>query len=314
MERILFVIGLFCLAVGCSPIESKQEAADTMAAVFEDADTIEVDEAPRDTSHVGITSDKTLLRLPPAERLPFSKLTPEVERDTSAMQLLSRMMNMYDYCTTGQDYWYWVDAVHQCCSEYSHAHSIRLSPQRCYDLMVEIALAQVADYRQGGPNERNSYAEISERMTFYRVVDLYQQTIGSTALDSLEHPAVLRELLLKEYSAWNAWARSNVRNGSLRLMAENRLRELRIERSILCNGYAYKQKGTTPTQKMWDEWKYQNVKDETDAKTVALFERWMSIRHKINKELPRSVKESYDYMTADIHSRYVGTLKPLVGR
>ncbi len=117
-------------------------------------------------------------------------------------------------------------------------------------------------------------------------------------------------------------------------LSENRRAELEIERSIIFGAKPYQQKGTTVTAKEWDEWisensvpddiDYLNEMDHADlipsdslvtdrVNTLkSTFSRWLKARQTLAAALPKEQGDSYDNLTADIHSRMIGKLENII--
>ena len=107
-----------------------------------------------------------------------------------------------------------------------------------------------------------------------------------------------------------------------------------MERDIILNGKPYQQKGKTVTAKEWEQWIADNSvpEDINDLKKMGdtdripsdtlvadrvntlkfTFSRWLKARQALAAALPKEQGDSYDYLTADIHSRMVGKLAAII--
>ena len=116
-------------------------------------------------------------------------------------------------------------------------------------------------------------------------------------------------------------------------LSENRRAELDAERDIILNGKPYKQKGQTVTAKEWEKWIADNsvpedldmlerydtnlipsdsiVTDRVDTLKTT-FARWLKARQSLAAALPKEQGDSYDYLTADMHSRMTGKLEAII--
>ena len=117
-------------------------------------------------------------------------------------------------------------------------------------------------------------------------------------------------------------------------LSSNRRAELEVERDIILNGKPYQQKGKTVTAKEWEQWIADNSvpEDIDDLKKMgdtdripsdtlvadrvnslkSTFSRWLKARQALAAALPKEQGDSYDFLTADIHSRMVGKLAAII--
>lgn len=100
-------------------------------------------------------------------------------------------------------------------------------------------------------------------------------------------------------------------------LSENRRAELDVERDIILNGKAYKQKGQTVTAKEWEKWIADNsvpedldMLEKNDTRIPSdsivtdrvntlktMFARWLKARQDLAAALPKEQGDSYDYLT-----------------
>ena len=117
-------------------------------------------------------------------------------------------------------------------------------------------------------------------------------------------------------------------------LSSNRRAELEVERDIVLSGKLYRQKGKTVTSKEWEQWITDNSvpEDIDDLKKMgdtdripsdslvtdrvntlkSAFARWLKARQALAAALPKELGDSYDGMTADIHSRMIGKLADII--
>ncbi len=115
-------------------------------------------------------------------------------------------------------------------------------------------------------------------------------------------------------------------------LSENRRAELDVERDIILNGKIYRQKGETVTAKEWEKWIADNSvpedlemleKNDTRIPSDSIvtdrvntlkttFARWLKARQDLAAALPKEQGDSYDYLTADMHSRMTGKLEAII--
>ena len=94
----------------------------------------------------------------------------------------------------------------------------------------------------------------------------------------------------------------------------------------------YKQKGRTVTAKEWEKWIADNSvpedldmleKNDTRIPSDSIvtdrvntlkttFARWLKARQDLAAALPKEQGDSYDYLTADMHSRMTGKLEAII--
>ena len=100
----------------------------------------------------------------------------------------------------------------------------------------------------------------------------------------------------------------------------------------MCIRDSYKQKGQTVTAKEWEKWIADNSvpedldmleKNDTRIPSDSIvtdrvntlkttFARWLKARQALAATLPKEQGDSYDYLTADMHSRMTGKLEAII--
>jgi hypothetical protein len=190
----------------------------------------------------------------------------------------------------------------------------------------------------------NFISYIYATLDYYRTIEAYRQWLQAVPKD-------IRVLAQEEYEAWhdlndarfNLWNDVSYRRewysmkpleieGYYTNLSENRRAELDVERDIILNGKAYKQKGQTVTAKEWEKWIADNSvpedldmleKNDTRIPSDSIvtdrvntlkttFARWLKARQDLAVALPKEQGDSYDYLTADMHSRMTGKLEAII--
>jgi hypothetical protein len=193
-------------------------------------------------------------------------------------------------------------------------------------------------------SEMNFISYIYATLDYYRSIEAYRQWLQAIPKD-------IRQLAQEEYEAWhdlndarfNLWNDVSYRRewysmkpleieGYYTNLSENRRAELDVERDIILNGKAYKQKGQTVTAKEWEKWIADNSvpedldmleKNDTRIPSDSIvtdrvntlkttFARWLKARQDLAAALPKEQGDSYDYLTADMHSRMTGKLEAII--
>lgn len=116
-------------------------------------------------------------------------------------------------------------------------------------------------------------------------------------------------------------------------LSSNRRAELELERGIILEGKPYRQKGKTVTAEQWEEWiSEHSVPEDMEYLTEinselipsdslvadhvntlkSTFSRWLAARQAMASALPKERGISYDNLTADIYSRIIGKLEPII--
>lgn len=264
-------------------------------------------------------------------------------RDSAAMRLANRFMRMHhavDEKGVAMDQLTWVVAV-----------DAILDTFRCEvpDLPADSALGEITrvmdKFSSLSQSEMNMMCYVESSVEAYRTLKAYSQWLA-------EVPSRLAELARDEYAAWydlnrarfTLWRDVSYRQDwySMKPMEvesyysnlmENRRAELALERGIIMGGKPYRQQGRTVSTAQWESWIAEHsvpedldLLQEFDADRIptqefveecvsslkATFDRWLKARQALAAALPEEQGTSYDNLTADIHSRMVGTLKPLV--
>lgn len=263
-------------------------------------------------------------------------------RDVAAMQLANRFSRMHDLVNSNgdaNDKLQWAVAVNAVLDTFRVAVPW-LSP----DSTLEEIGRVVDEFSSQTQLEMNTTAWILATVEYYKTVEAYRHWL-------MDVPASLRPLAQEEYEAWHDLNEARFKfwnhvsytciGYSMRTMevatyystlAENRRAELAVERDIVLRGKPYSQKGKTVTTQQWEEWiaeksvpeDYEFL-EENDTRMPSdslvacrvsgvrtTFARWLAARQAIAAALPEEQGKSYDNLTADIHSRFIGTLDLII--
>ena len=270
--------------------------------------------------------------------------TPSVShRDSAALRLANRFMRMHnavDEKGAALDQLAWVAAVDAILDTFR---------SEVPDLPADSALGEITrvmdKFSSLTQSEMNMMCYVESSVEAYRTLKDYSQWLT-------EVPSRLAELARDEYAAWynlnkdrfTFWRDVSYRQEwySMKPMEvesyymnlmENRRAELALERGIIMGGKSYRQQGRTVTTVQWERWIEENsVPEDLDllqdfdttriptqefvtkcvSSLKASFAHWLKARQALAAALPEEQGTSYDNLTADIHSRIVGALKPLV--
>lgn len=288
-------------------------------------------------AHTAVTLDM-LLAAPVEVEFQWYQYMDSTEMDDAAMKLLCRIMSMYELCSTAADDWVWCQAVDTLAHQFMREKKVYLSQPQEFETAIAAAKHQIDWYDFGSQLEMNLYSTVDARLDYLRVVYKYRQMAAYWSLgDKLKK---MPKLLFEEFSAWHNWATAQYQvyhrekteglpyysmlpmelNAYAQWLTENRMRMLSVEEEVIEYGTVYKQQGKTVTGEQW-----QKVRAAHASDTAALdaAEQWIAARQRIVRYLSaqksayqgsnyKKISESYDCITADIHSRIAGTLAPVV--
>ena len=265
-------------------------------------------------------------------------------RDSCALRLANRFMRMYnlvDMNGDAMDKLEWAKAtgsiIDSFCREVPgiHRDSAILDIIRLFD---KFSAQKQADM--------NFECYVMSTIDYYQTIDAYRVWLEK-APDNIKSLAkeeykTWHDLNEARFSLWRdvyftqEWYSMKPMEieGYYISLSENRRAELDIEKGIILNGNQYAQKGKTVTTSQWERWiddhsqpmdynpqdpkdRYENYpSDSTVTECVTAvrncFSRWLAARQKLAAALPDDQGTSYDNLTADIHSRIVGKLKPII--
>lgn len=260
--------------------------------------------------------------------------------DSAAMRLANRVMRMFhlvDLNGNAEDYLHWATAVDTTLNTFcKETHCVK-TDSTLYE--IDSVISKFASWTQV---EMNFYSYVTSTIEYYRTLKAYQELIKSAPkeIKSLIMDEYKAWHALNE-ARFNFWSDVSFRQEwySMKPMEINsyygylsviRRAELTTERDIIVNGKTYAQKGKTVTGAQWEEW----IKDHSKPEDIELlqelkmykyipedsvvvnrtntlrstFSHWIETRQAITAALSKSQAQSYDKLTADIHSRMIGTL------
>ena len=263
-------------------------------------------------------------------------------RDSSALRLVNRIMRMNELVKKNgkaNDKLQWAIAVNAAIDTF-----LVNEPTIRKDQAFEEIERVTSKFSSDTQTEMNFISYIYATLDFYRTIEAYRQWLQAVPKD-------IRALAQEEYEAWhdlndarfNLWNDVSYRRewysmkpleieGYYTNLSENRRAELDVERDIILNGKAYKQKGQTVTAKEWEKWIADNSvpedldmleKNDTRIPSDSIvtdrvntlkttFARWLKARQDLAAALPKEQGDSYDYLTADMHSRMTGKLEAII--
>jgi hypothetical protein len=163
-------------------------------------------------------------------------------------------------------------------------------------------------------SEINFISYIYATLDYYRFIEAYRQWLQAVPKD-------IRQLAQEEYEAWhdlndarfNLWNDVSYRRewysmkpleieGYYTNLSENRRAELDVERDIILN-MLEKNDTRIPSDSI--------VTDRVNT-LKRTFARWLKARQALAATLPKEQGDSYDYLTADMHSRMTGKLEAII--
>ena len=264
-------------------------------------------------------------------------------RDKAAMRLANRFMRMHYVAISGDanSKLQWAMAVN------AVLDTLRVDvPSLPKDSALNEIIRVSDKYSSETQSEMNFQCYIRSSIDYYRTIEAYRQWIQAVPSDI--RPLVQEEYeawhdlhdarftLWEDVSFRQEWYSMKPMEieGYREYLLSNRRAELEIERDIILGGKLYKQKGKTVTVKEWDQWMADNSvpEDIDDLKKMgdtdhipsdslvadrvntlkSTFSRWLKARQDLAAALPKEQGDSYDYLTADIHSRMVGKLDDII--
>lgn len=263
-------------------------------------------------------------------------------RDSAAIRLANRIIRMGDLVSLNgkaRDKLQWANAVNVALDDYC---------SRVPSVARDSAFAEVnhviAKFSSLTQYEMNFQSYASSVAQYYRTIEAYRLW-----LEAIPHEWEL--YAMDEYEAWHdlnearfaLWCDVSYQQewysmkpmeieAYTEYLSVNRRAELSIEEGIILRGEPYLQKGKTVNTKQWEEWIAKSsvpedldylqamrsdlipdgalIKERVDNLRTA-FSRWLKARQAFAAALPQDLGTSYDNLTADIHSRMIGTLEPL---
>jgi hypothetical protein len=262
-------------------------------------------------------------------------------RDSAAMRLANRVVNMAGYVRKNGDYamnhLQWTIAVNLALKDFRKDVPGVSADSAIYEITgVMDRFSTLTQF------EMNMLSHVESTVEDFQTVNAYRLWLKAL-------PSIIKPLAQEEFESWfdfnearyyfwsdvtynQEWysAKPLEYNAYFIFLEQNRRAELNIERDIILKGKSYAQKGSQVTQKQWEDWIAERSVTEgleyVDAdqipsdtlvanrvnKLKATFSRWMAARQAIASALPKDQKASYEHLTTDIHCRIIETLPPLI--
>ena len=265
-------------------------------------------------------------------------------RDSAAMRLANRFMRMANLVNmngNANDKLQWAMAVN------AIIDTFHVAVPSVHKDSVILEIARVADkYSSLTQSEMNFQCYLDATVDYYRTIEAYRQWLLAVPKDirplAQEEYEAWHDLHDARFALWNdvsyrqEWYSMKPMEieGFYENLSENRRAELEIERSIILGKKPYQQKGKTVTAKEWDEWITASsvpedidiLKEVEDTERIpsdsivtervntlkSTFTRWLKARQALAATLPKEQGDSYDNLTADIHSRFIGKLAAII--
>jgi len=265
-------------------------------------------------------------------------------RDSVAMRLANRFMRMGNLVYmngNANDKLQWAVAVNVALDSF-HVEV----PSVPKDSVVYEIGRVVGKYSSLTQREMNFQCYVSSTIDYYCTIEAYREWIQAVPtqikpLAQEEYEAWhdlndARFALWRDVSYSQEWYSMKPMEieGYYENLSKNRRAELEVEREIVLEGKPYQQKGTTVTTQEWEKWLTDNSVPEdiellkeldlsyyipsdsivTDRINTlkSTFTRWLKARQAFAAALPEQQGDSYDNLTADIHSRFIGKLASII--
>ena len=264
-------------------------------------------------------------------------------RDKAAMRLANRFMRMHYVAISGDadSKLQWAMAVNAVLDTFRVA-----IPSLPKDSVLNEIIRVADEYSSETQSEMNFQCYIRSSVDYYRTIEAYRQWIQAVPSDIRplvqEEYEAWHDLNSARFTLWDEvsyrqeWYSMKPMEieGYRENLSSNRRAELEVEREIILSGKSYQQKGKTVTAKEWDQWIADNSvpKDIDDLKKMgdtdripsdslvadrvntlkSTFAQWLKARQALAAALPKEQGDSYDFLTADIHSRMVGKLEYII--
>ena len=264
--------------------------------------------------------------------------------DSASLRLANRFMRMADLVNQdgdAMDKLQWAIAVNAALDTF-RAEMPALPSDSTLD-----EIERVTDkFSSQTQTEMNYQCRVSATVDYYRTIEAYRIWLESVPRDlsplAKEEYIAWHDLNKARYSFWRdvsytqGWYSMKPMETAFyyESLSRNRRAELELERGIIMNSKPYKQMGKTVTTAQWEKWiTTHSVPEDADllielddkdrlpsdslvAERVgtlkATFSRWIAARQAIAAALSKEQGDAYDNLTADIHSRFIGTLPPLI--
>ena len=265
-------------------------------------------------------------------------------RDSAAMRLANRFMRMANLVNLNgkaNDKLQWAMAVNAIIDTFRVA-----VPSVHKDSVISEIPRVAGKFSSLTQSEMNFQCYLDATVDYYRTIEAYRQWLQVVPKDfrslAQEEYEAWHDLHDARFALWNdvsyrqEWYSMKPMEieGYYENLSENRRAELEIERGIILGAKPYLQKGKTVTAKEWNQWISDSsvpedidiLKEVEDTDRIpsdsivtdrvntlkSTFSRWLKARQVLAAALPKEQGDSYDNLTADIHSRLVGKLEDII--
>ena len=233
-------------------------------------------------------------------------------RDSSALRLVNRIMRMNELVKKNgkaYDKLQWAIAVNAAIDTFL-VNEPTIRKGQVFEEIERVTSKFSSDTQ----SEMNFISYIYATLDYYRSIEAYRQWLQAVPKD-------IRQLAQEEYEAWhdlndarlNLWNDVSYRRewysmkpleieGYYTNLSENRRAELDVERDIILN-MLEKNDTRIPSDSI--------VTDRVNTLKTT-FARWLKARQALAATLPKEQGDSYDYLTADMHSRMTGKLEAII--
>ena len=233
-------------------------------------------------------------------------------RDSSALRLVNRIMRMNELVKKNgkaNDKLQWAIAVNAAIDTFL-VNEPTIRKGQVFEEIERVTSKFSSDTQ----SEMNFISYIYATLDYYRSIEAYRQWLQAVPKD-------IRQLAQEEYEAWhdlndarlNLWNDVSYRRewysmkpleieGYYTNLSENRRAELDVERDIILN-MLEKNDTRIPSDSI--------VTDRVNTLKTT-FARWLKARQALAATLPKEQGDSYDYLTADMHSRMTGKLEAII--
>lgn len=233
-------------------------------------------------------------------------------RDSSALRLVNRIMRMNELVKKNgkaNDKLQWAITVNAAIDTFL-VNEPTIRKGQVFEEIERVTSKFSSDTQ----SEMNFISYIYATLDYYRSIEAYRQWLQAVPKD-------IRQLTQEEYEAWhdlndarfNLWNDVSYRRewysmkpleieGYYTNLSENRRAELDVERDIILN-MLEKNDTRIPSDSI--------VTDRVNTLKTT-FARWLKARQALAATLPKEQGDSYDYLTADMHSRMTGKLEAII--
>ena len=242
-------------------------------------------------------------------------------RDSSALRLVNRIMRMSELVKQNgkaNDKLQWAIAVNAAIDTF-----LVDEPTIRKDQVFEEIERVTSKFSSDTQSEINFISYVYATLDYYQTIEAYRQWLQAV-------PEDIRPLAQEEYEAWHDLndARFNLWNDVSYRREWYSMKPLEIE-----GYYTNLSENRRAEAKEWEKWIADNSVPEdldmlerydtdripndsivTDRVNTlkTTFARWLKARQSLAAALPKEQGDSYDYLTADMHSRMTGKLEAII--